>query len=273
MNREGIYQKVKIKMDEVTPPGVDLPFDDIIGPILDECAKEVGEIAPLHLLSPFSMVSRTTTRMIDANVATLKIGNHGFSVGDIISVSGITVELSYNGTFTISAKTDTTVSYALTHADESETADTGGIVTNFMVLVGTKVYIRKPSDFIRLYEMKFPLWQKTVRELTKPGTDEGKQQDNPYLTSGIGRPTVMLITVTPTGYPYAEYLVCAKVSVAAVPITMYVKAQKPEELPELLIDPLTWLAASKVLQIGGRMDLAQGLYQQYQLSLTQLAKA
>lgn len=273
MNREGIYHKVKVKMDEVTPPGVDLPFDDIIGPILDECAKEVSEIAPLHLLSPFSMVSRTTTRKIDTNIATLKIGIHGFSVGDVISVSGITTELEYNGTFTITAKTDTTVSYALTHANELETADTGGIVTNFMVPVGTKVYIRKPSDFLRLYEMKFPLWQKIVREVTKPGTPKGDHQDNPYLSSGIGRPTVMLITTMPTGYPSAEYLVCSRVDAAAVPTALYVKAQKPEELPELLIDSLTWLAASKVLQIGGRGDLAQGLYQQYGLSLTQLAKA
>jgi hypothetical protein len=272
MEREGIYQKVKIKMDEVTPPGVDLPFDDIVGPILDECAKEVAEVAPLHLLSPFSMVGRTTTRMIDNNIATLNIGNHGFSVGDVISVSGITVELAYNGTFTVTSKTETTVSYALTHADELETADTGGIVTNFMVLVGTKVYIRKPSDFLKLYELKFPLWQKIVREITKPGTIKGDQQDNPYLTSGIGRPTVMLITTMPTGYPSAEYLVCARVDTAAVPTALYVKVQKPEELPELLIDALTWLAASKVLQIGGRADLAQGLYQQFGLSLTQLAK-
>lgn len=273
MNREGIYQKVKIKMDEVTPPGVDLPFDDIIGPILDECAKEVIELAPLHLLSPFSMVSRTTTRKIDANVATLKIGSHGFSVGDVISVSGITTELEYNGTFTVSAVTALTVSYPLTHADELETADTGGIVTNFMVLVGTKVYIRKPTDFLKLYELKFPLWQKTVREITKPGSDAGRHQDNPYLTSGIGRPTVMLLTTMPTGYPSAEYLVCARVDAAAVPTALYIKLQKPEELPELLIDSLTWLAASKTVQIGGRADLAQGLYQQFGLSLTQLAKA
>lgn len=272
MNREGIYQKVKIKMDEVTPAGVDLPFDDLIGPILDECAKEVAQVAPLHLLSPFSMVSKTLTRMIDANIATLKIGTHPFLVGEVVTISGITIELEHNGDYTLIAVTADSISYALTHADELETADTGGIVTYKTIVTGNKAYITKPQDFLKLYEMKFPLWQKTVRETIKPGSGKGDHQDNPYLASGIGRPTVMLQTTTPTGGTYGEYLVCAKVEVAATPIAMYIKIQKPEELPEQLIDSLTWLAAAKVVQIGGRVDLAQGLNQQYQLSLTQLAK-
>ena len=83
----------------------------------------------------------------------------------------------------------------------------------------------------------------------------------------------MMLSTQPTGYPYAEYLVCARVDAAATPVALYVKELKPEEMPELLIDTLTWLAASKVLQIGGRADLAQGLYQQASLSLTQLSRA
>lgn len=272
MEREGIIEKVKIKMDEVVPPGVDLPFDDLIGPTLDECAKEVTEVAPLHLLSPFSMVCKTLTRTIDTNVATLKIGTHPFLVGDVVTVSGITTHLEYNGTFTLTSVTADSISYPLTHNNETVTADTGGTVTYRTIVIGNKAYISKPTDFLRLYEMKFPLWQKTVRETIKPGSGKGDHQENPYLTAGIGRPTVMLQTTTPTGGTFGEYLVCARVEVAATPIAMYIKIQKPEELPEQLIDCLTWLAAAKVVQIGGRMDLAQGLNQQYQLSLTQLAR-
>jgi hypothetical protein len=273
MEREGIYTKVKIKMDEVTPDGVDMPFDDLIGPILDECAKEVAEVAPLHLLSPFSLVNKTLNRMIDNDVATLGIAGHPYLVGDEITVSGITGEASYNGDFIVTAVTADTISYALSHADENLTTDTTGTVTYKTIVTGNKAYIAKPLDFLRLYEMKFPLWQKSVRETVKPGTVKGDIQDNPYLASGIGRPTVMLQTTYPAGGSLKDYLVCAKVEVLAVPVALYVKAQKPEELPEQLIDSLTWLAAAKVVQVGGRLDLAQGLNQQYQLSLAQLAKA
>jgi len=274
MEREGIVTKVKLKMDEITPPGVDLPFDDLVGPILDECAKEVAEVAPLHLLSPISMICQSTKREIDTNIAIITFANgHPFKVGDQISVSGFIAEPSYNGDFVITAITTTSISYALTHTDEAETSDTTGIVTFKTIFTENKAYIVKPTDFLKLYEIRFPLWQNTVRVTTKPGTDSGKAQDNPYLKSGIGRPSVLLQTTYPTGGSLRDYLVCGRVEAATIPsVALYVQIPKPEELPEQLIDSLTWLAAAKVVQIGGRLDLAQGLNQQYQLSLTQLAK-
>jgi len=274
MEREGIVTKVKTKMDEVTPPGVDLPFDDIVGPILDECAKDIAAVVPLHLLSPITMVCRTTKRYINTNIATLTLSTiHPFKVGNVVTISGITGETSYNGDFSVTAITTTSISYALIHADELETVELGGIVTFKTIVTGNKAYIPKPDDFLRLYEMKFPLWQKTVRETTKPDTIGGKIQENPYLTSGIGRPTVMAITTMPTGWALREYLVCAKVETAAIPIALYIRVQLPEELPDKLIDSLTWLTASKVLKVSGMNDQAQVLMEQYGLSLTQLAQA
>lgn len=274
MDRESIISKVKIKLDEVTPPGVNLPFDDFIGPILDECAKEVAQIAPLHLLSPVSMVFNSINRKIDTNVATIGLlGTHPYLVNDQVTVSGITTHLEYNGDFTITAITSTSISYALTHINENLTADTGGIITYKTIFTADKAYIPKPADFLRLYELKFPLWVKPVRETTKPDSDAGKIQDNIYLASGIGRPTVIIMTTMPAGGSLGEYLVCGKVASSSVPIALYVKIPKPETLPVQLIDSLTWLSASKVSQIGGRGDLAQGLNSQYQNSLTSLAKA
>jgi hypothetical protein len=274
MEREGIITKVKVKMDEVTPPGVELPFDDLIGPILDECSREVAEIAPLHLLSPISMVNGSVSRKVDTNVATIGLGVHPYLVGDIVSISGFVADVTYNGDYTITAITESSISYALTHIDETETADTAGTVTYKTIFTNDKAYIAKPLDFLRLYEMKFPLWQKPVRETTKPGTIEGNIQDNPYLASGIGRPSVIIQTNYPTGGTLRDYLICGKVETSTIPsVALYVKNPLPEALPDLLIDSLTWLAAAKVLQVSGRLDLAQGLIQQYQNSLTQLAKA
>ena len=339
MDRESIISKVKIKLDEVTPPGVDLPFDDFIGPILDECAKEVAEICPLHLLSPVSIANVITgqlgvEKIIDwitttspheyetfissgknITLAVNAVGTMGscytntpipVTIGKIYL---ITIDLTINsgvapwltlvfipyqqlvaginhiyitipigadeGDYFLGLEGETefdtsarnfsaTCSMKETNTDNAD----GGTI-----FVNNKCYIPKPADFLRLYEMKFPLWVKSVREITKPDSDAGKIQDNPYLASGIGRPTVILTTTWPTGGSLREYLVCGKVASLSIPIALYVKIPKPETLPDQLIDSLTWLAAGKVSQIGGRGDLAQGLTQQYHNSLTQLAKA
>jgi len=275
MNREGILNMVHIKMDEFTPPGVDLPFDDFIGPILDECAKEIAEVCPLHLLIPVPMVCYTTKRKIDTNIATLTFNSsHNFQLGSVVNISGITTHLEYNGTFTITAVTTDSISYALTHADETEATDTGGIVMFKTIFTDNKAYISKPSDFLRLYALRFPLWQRTVIETTKPDTDAGRNQDNPYLASGIGRPSVVIKTAMPTGGSMGEYLICGKVETSTIPSTaLYIKIKAPEELPDSLIPALSYLAAAKVLAISKEFDLAKSAMDQYGLSLTQLAQS
>jgi len=390
MDREGILTKVRIKMDEATPPGVELPFDDFIGPILDECAKEVAEIAPLHLLSPLSMINSSLTRKMVDGIATIGLGIHPYQVGDSITVSGFpAAESYYNGDFVITAITSTSISYAVTpptvatewisesgfdvftntgleisvaqnaagicsaqsdiqfatvagtkirvrgtlvlnsapgtepliYVDSSDIKTLQAGVNDIELLVTTSIplgtvliyrdgvtdytftgvsitkisdpvidyssgliklkmisendltYITKPLNFLRLYEMKFPLWVKPVRDITKPDSDDGKMQDNPYLISGIGRPSVVLRTTMPTGGSLAQYLVCGKVTTSTNPVALYIKIPKPEDIPDLLIDSLTWLASSKVLQISGYGDKAQGAMAQYQNSLTQLAQA
>ena len=50
MNRNGIINGVKVKMDEMTPDGVSVPFEESIGPVMDECAREILRTAPLPLL-------------------------------------------------------------------------------------------------------------------------------------------------------------------------------------------------------------------------------
>lgn len=56
MNRNGIINGVKVKMDEMTPDGVSVPFEESIGPILDDCAKDILRVAPLHLLPHTNLV-------------------------------------------------------------------------------------------------------------------------------------------------------------------------------------------------------------------------
>ena len=65
-----------------------------------------------------------TNKQLTSNVATLTLsGNHGLVVGDIVWVQGVGSPFdSSSGTYTITAKTDTTISYAKTNANIASTA-------------------------------------------------------------------------------------------------------------------------------------------------------
>jgi hypothetical protein len=286
MDRSGIITKIKIKMDEVTPPGVDLPFDDLIGPTLDDCAKEIILICPLHLLTPSEIslipvrpIAHSLTREVHSNTARITTSvPHAFLAGDHIKVEGFRNAEYLNGSFIIGAvDNDSEFTYPVTHESTESVSDLTGIITwegvPTIYFENNLAYILTPSDFVRLYEMKFPSWLIPVRETTKVDSDRGKIQENPYLKAGIGRPVVIIKDTKPTGSSLGKWLACGKVASDETPIALYVKEHKPEEIPDKLIDALTWLTASKVLQISGNGDLAQGLMAQYQSIMVQLSKA
>ena len=84
-----------------------------------------------ELIQPFTegseVVSTVTNVAILTNVATLTIGSgHGLLVGDTIKVEGVTNNSGiFNGTFKITAKDATSVSYALTNANVTSASATG----------------------------------------------------------------------------------------------------------------------------------------------------
>ena len=60
---------------------------------------------------PVASIKNTVSKKLISNIATIETAsNHGFNVSDSIFVSG--VDTVFNGTYTITAKTDTTFSYA-----------------------------------------------------------------------------------------------------------------------------------------------------------------
>lgn len=77
-----------------------------------------------------SLVAKTLKKKILTNVATITCDRaHGKQVGEIIFITSLTTHLEYNGYFLITAVPSTTsFSYALTHADDVENADLGGLV-------------------------------------------------------------------------------------------------------------------------------------------------
>jgi hypothetical protein len=85
------------------------------------------------LVDTSNAVTSTHRACSAANVATITTATaHGLVIDDIVRVAGIGGS-GYNGIFTVSATSDGThFSYALTHAEETETADTGGTLTQIM---------------------------------------------------------------------------------------------------------------------------------------------
>lgn len=80
------------------------------------------------------MTQKTATRAVASNVATLTVATrHGLCNGQWVVISGMT-DTAYNGTFRITTTSATAFTYALTHANESATADTAGTITSQGIL-------------------------------------------------------------------------------------------------------------------------------------------
>jgi len=270
MNREGILNQVRIKLDEFTPQGVDLPFDDFIGPILDESAKDVARAAPLHMLNASSIVTGTSSVKTVNSITTITLSdlNNPYRAGDHVDISGMN-NTNYNDGWFILDVNDNTIIINTGTADDTLTTDTGGQIRQNDKYSTTqkKYYIPVPADFLRLYEIKFSHWPYPVREAIMVNSRHGKMQENSTLESWTFAPSVIIKdTDTPVDTdPVRKYFVCHKVQVTPSPLprVLYIKVPKPETLADELVDALSWLAASKILQISGESDKAQGAMQQY----------
>lgn len=199
MERTGLINKVKIILDEYAPAGAGLPFDEYIGPLLDESAREILLEGPLYLLTPVS------------------------------------------------------------------------IPLTSVVYADDKAYIPEPGDFARLFEMKFPLWKRSVRDAISQENARYNVQENEYLKSGYGRPFVALVTKKFGEGSLTRYLECGKcLSSAAPDVALYVKENKPEELAEEFVDALTWRTASKVFLTMGMADRSKVTLEQSMVHLGKL---
>jgi len=84
-----------------------------------------------ELIQPFTegseVVSTVSNVALTSNVATLTIGSgHGILVGDTVKVEGVTNSSNlFNGTYKVTAKDATTISYALTNANVTSASATG----------------------------------------------------------------------------------------------------------------------------------------------------
>ena len=80
----------------------------------------------IFMQAPEKFTETVTNKALTNNVATLTIGANDFRVGMPVTVSG--VDATFNGTYTITARTSTTFSYAKTASNVASTAASGTAV-------------------------------------------------------------------------------------------------------------------------------------------------
>ena len=91
--------------------------------VFDKQLQFLGE----ELLFANSVKSyKVTNKALTTNVATLTIGTHSLLVGDSITVTN--VDAVFNGTYTITAVTSTTISYSKINANVTSVASSTGVV-------------------------------------------------------------------------------------------------------------------------------------------------
>ena len=193
MDRSGLINMVKIKLDEYTPEGVSLPFDEYIGPLLDESARDIILQAPLYLFTP---------TQIPISSEVIKYEND-------------------------------------------------------------KAFIPVPVDYMRLYAVKFPLWKKSITLAIQKENPEYRIQENEYTAAGYARPFVAIVykTINETTLRYFE---CGKVLTNTTPVeAFYLKSQKPEDLPDIFNESVTYLCSSKIFLVLGQLDKAKLLNDQF----------
>ena len=95
---------------------------------------------PYQIMRSIRPAWNVTNKALTSNVATLTIGTHYLTVGSTVNIDNI--DATFNGTYVISAKTSTTISYARTAANVTSVASIGS-VTQDSVLVWDKYDVDK----------------------------------------------------------------------------------------------------------------------------------
>lgn len=138
-----------------------------------------------------------------------------------------------------------------------------------------RAIIDTPINFARIYEVKFPMWEKSVFKAISPDNPDYALQQNKHTRAGYGRPVVMLQEeeADEETATYVNAIVCGKCIDGSLPTTLlYITYLTPANMPEKLEEALTWLAASKILQIMEMPNQAQITFANHQAELTNKAR-
>jgi len=141
--------------DSITITGVDATFNGTYTVTARtgssvSYAKTASNVTQVAATSPLSF--SVSLKELTGNVATLTVtgtANHTYTVGETVTVAG--VDATFNGAYTITARTNTTVSYLKTASDVAQTAAAGTTSVNRLqgLVNATDVSRTRYSGFVK----------------------------------------------------------------------------------------------------------------------------
>lgn len=135
-----------------------------------------------------------------------------------------------------------------------------------MYPVEYNAYVPRPSDFIRVGRFKFTNWDNEATVSITPEHPDYKVHQNTFLQGRSYRPVIIEVhAMLDVDTTLKRYLKCLNVtSNENVEYLFYVGNGDITELTDDLIDPLSWLCASKYMQVAEMGDMAKFAMQRYQ---------
>lgn len=121
-------------------------------------------------------------------------------------------------------------------------------------------YIVLPDDFLRLVSFKMSVWKRAVTQAISEENPLYNKQKNTYTRGGIAKP-VAVIRFEPSenNRKVLEYYSVTNNN-HNIDRLLYVDRKFAENLQDDLVDPLTWICASKVLDVMEQPELGAVAY-------------
>ena len=137
---------------------------------------------------------------------------------------------------------------------------------------GETGYIELPENFLRFILFKMAEWERPASEVISISSPLYLKQKNKFSRGFISKPVVAFswFGTEESKKRILEYFSVPVGSEHAVEMFQYMPETKAEDLQSNLIDVLTWVCASKVLQITGQLDLSGNAMEQAVLCLNNL---
>lgn len=124
--------------------------------------------------------------------------------------------------------------------------DISGSMGNVFIIDEFLGYVILPDSFLRLSSFRMTTWQRDVLIPISEVHPDFILETNPYTRGGIAKPVAVL---KHAGEEQRLYYYSVIDNDHEVEYLYYVGETLAEDLQEDLVDPLTWLAASKTLEI------------------------
>ena len=132
-------------------------------------------------------------------------------------------------------------------------------------LTNKKATITLPTDYLRVGYLKFSSWYQSVYSALYPGDPDYLKQFNRWLRGSKVRPAATWVNEAGIAK-----LICYGVTSNTGNEAYYVAETAAEDMPDKLIDSLTWHCASQTLQVFGKDKASELAYTRYLKSLTLL---